>query len=138
MSYVISSSSSLSALLKQPIVLKPSNKPINIEITKSSSYAIGYDNPADGYENIIPALWVSGAAGWYEIRPARLYQTMYLEIREAITLYYEALFLHEEYREEYDQYKAKRKKKSKPSPTPSPPAPPTLGDVFFAVGFYDL
>jgi len=93
-------------------------KSANMEITASTRYAIGQD-PNSG-----AMLWVSGLAGWYEIRPAPEFETAYLEFCDAVVLYYEALVCHEE------ALKLKKKGRSKTPPDV------TLDDVFlhYAVG----
>ncbi|AEO63448.1 uncharacterized protein THITE_2108723 [Thermothielavioides terrestris NRRL 8126] len=81
-----------------------------IEIPYSDRYSIG-DGPL--------VLWVSGAAGWFEIRPSARYQAMYDQIREAITLYYAAFEVYDE----YNELRRARKKGQKLSP-------PTLDQIF--------
>ncbi|KAK3359688.1 hypothetical protein B0T25DRAFT_588478 [Lasiosphaeria hispida] len=105
-------------------LLKPNIKSASIEIKESTHYSMGYGDLA---------LWVSGEAGWFEIRPAPEYEAMYLEICEAITIYYEALDI-------YDKYeKACAPKKSKKKSKKPPPQPPTLDDIFiqYAIGAGD-
>ncbi|KAK3944171.1 hypothetical protein QBC46DRAFT_375569 [Diplogelasinospora grovesii] len=94
-------------------LVRPNVKSAYIEISRSERYSIGY-GPV--------TLWVSGAAGWFEIIPAPKYEAMYSQIQEAITLYYGVLDV-------YDQYlRACRKKQKKSKKTP---IPPTLDDIFF-------
>ncbi|KAL2152554.1 hypothetical protein VTH82DRAFT_5738 [Thermothelomyces myriococcoides] len=81
-----------------------------IEITHSDRYSIG-DGPL--------VLWVSGAAGWFEIRPSARYQPMYDQVREAITLYYSAFEVYEAYIRACGGKKKSRR-----------PPPPSLDDVF--------
>jgi len=82
----------------------------------SARYAIGY-GPA--------SLWVSGEAGWYEIRPSVKYEPMYNEILEAINLYYGIM----EVLEDHNQLVATRKRKrSKTLP------PLTIDQTLFNVG----
>lgn len=88
-----------------------------MEISDSDRYSIGYGELA---------LWVSGGAGWYEIRPAPAYEATYLEICEQITLYYEALNVYDDYEKQCGKGRKKKTKRS-------PPAPPSLEDVFFRV-----
>ncbi|KAK0626585.1 hypothetical protein B0T14DRAFT_510379 [Immersiella caudata] len=101
------------------LLIKPNMRTANIEIPASTRYAIGFLDHAQ--------IWVFGAAGWYEIRPAPEFEVKYLEICEAITLYYEALFVVEH----YNKKKAKKQKKSHREPTHE--------DIFFkyAVGAGD-
>jgi hypothetical protein len=84
-------------------VVRPSVKTGYIEIAPSSLYSIG-DGPL--------ALWVSGASGWFEIKPSAKYQRMYDEVVEAMTLYYSAFEVHHAY------MKACRRKGRKPPPPP--------------------
>ncbi|KAK3378515.1 hypothetical protein B0H63DRAFT_525738 [Podospora didyma] len=79
-------------------LVKATTKSTYIEISNSSSYSIGYDSLT---------LWVSGAAGWFEINPSPKYEAMFAEIREAITLYYEILNVYDA----YSQACAEKKKK---------------------------
>ncbi|KAK0651873.1 hypothetical protein B0T16DRAFT_404879 [Cercophora newfieldiana] len=99
-------------------LLKPNIKTANVEIPASLRYSIGYGDIA---------LWVSGTAGWYEVRPAPEYEEIYLQIYEAIMLYYEALNIIDEYRKR----KKRKPKKAGPEPTPD--------DVFlrYAIGAGD-
>lgn len=90
-------------LAKGVIVLKPNIKTASIEIPGSVRYAIGYGEIA---------IWVSGAAGWYEVRPAPEYEEIYLQMYEAIMLYYVALDVVDEY------LKAKKKRSRRREPTP--------------------
>lgn len=82
----------------------------HIEISHSERYSIG-DGPL--------VLWVSGPAGWFEIRPSPAYQRMYDQVREAITLYYSAF-------EVYESYVAACASKKKTRR----PRPPSLDDIF--------
>lgn len=95
-------------------LVKPMSKSISvpIEICQSERYSIGYDPLT---------LWVSGAAGWFEIVPSPKYEAMYSQIREAVTLYYEVLDVYDKH-----QNALRAKKKSKKSL-----AAPTLDDIFF-------
>ncbi|KAK0720085.1 hypothetical protein B0H67DRAFT_484222 [Lasiosphaeris hirsuta] len=108
-------------------LLKPNIKSASIEIKKSSRYSMGYGELA---------LWVSGEAGWFEIRPAPKYEAMYLEICEAITLYYEALDVYDKYEKECARKKRKKQGKSGKGALPQPP---TLDDIFlqYAIGAGD-
>lgn len=81
-----------------------------VEIPCSERYSIG-DGPV--------TLWVSGAAGWFEIRPSVRYEPMFTEIREAITLYYSALVVYEQY-----NTACRGKKKA------TRPSPPTFDNIF--------
>jgi len=99
-------------------VLKHSMKSTDIEIPESWKYAIG-----DGEVT----LWISGIAGWYEIRPAPEYEAKYLEVCEAIALYYEALYTEEKYLEACTSSKKKFRTK------PNLPPPLTIEDIFFRV-----
>lgn len=83
----------------------------HIEISQSQRYSFG-DGPL--------TLWVSGAAGWFEIRPSLQYQAMFGQIREAVTLYYGVLDVYEAYNSACG---AKKKAKR--------PPPPTLDQIFF-------
>jgi hypothetical protein len=91
-------------------VVKPSVKSAYIEISQSQRYSFG-DGPV--------TLWVSGAAGWFEIRPSLKYQPMFSQVREAITLYYGVFDVYETYIRACGG-----KKKSKR------PSPPTLDQIF--------
>ncbi|KAL2136390.1 hypothetical protein VTI74DRAFT_4034 [Chaetomium olivicolor] len=93
-----------------PNLVRPSLRSAYIEIPYSDRYSIG-DGPL--------VLWVSGAAGWFEIRPSARYQPMYDQVREAITLYYGAFEVYEDYANACGW-----KKKAKWPPQP------TLDDVF--------
>lgn len=93
-------------------VVKPSLRSAYIEIQYSTQYSVG-DGPI--------ALWVSGAAGWYELQPSVKYQPMYDRIREAMILYYSALEVYAEHAEEHA-----RKKKGSRLPQPD------LDEVFFS------
>jgi hypothetical protein len=84
-------------------VIRPSVRSGHIEITRSYLYSIG-DGPL--------ALWVSGVAGWFEIKPSAKYQRMYDQVVEAMTLYYSAFEVHEAY------IKACRRKGRRPSAPP--------------------
>ncbi|GAB1315041.1 hypothetical protein MFIFM68171_05251 [Madurella fahalii] len=93
-----------------PKLVKPNVKSAYIEISHSERYSIG-DGPI--------TLWISGLAGWFEIRPSLKYQPMYSQIREAITLYYGIFEAYEKYNKACGH-----KKKSKRPP------PPTLDEIF--------
>ncbi|KAL2016698.1 hypothetical protein VTK56DRAFT_3161 [Thermocarpiscus australiensis] len=93
-----------------PYLVRPSLKSAYIEIPHSDRYSIG-DGPL--------ALWVSGASGWFEIRPSLEYMPMYNQIREAITLYYGVFDVYEAY-----EKACGHKKKA------NWPKPPTLDQVF--------
>ncbi|KAH8887400.1 hypothetical protein GQ53DRAFT_827192 [Thozetella sp. PMI_491] len=115
---------------QEPLLVRANTRAAYVEIARSNRYAIGY-GPV--------SFWVSGAAGWYEIRPAPKYRVVYAEILEAITLYYEIMGASESYDGLVDAARSKRKgKKGKPPP------PLTIDDIFLqyaqAVGdgvFYD-
>jgi hypothetical protein len=91
-------------------VVRPNVKSAHIEIPHSDQYSIG-DRPL--------SLWVSGAAGWFEIRPSAQYQAMYDQVREATTLYYSAFDVYEGYNEACQGKKKQRR-----------PPPPRLDDIF--------
>ncbi len=91
-----------------------------IEIVASKRYAIGY-GPV--------SFWVSGDAGWYEIRPAPKYETMYSEILEAIVLYYEVMGACETHDEMVKSARTKRKGKG----GRTPPPPITIDQIFLQV-----
>ncbi|KAL2162625.1 hypothetical protein VTH06DRAFT_6461 [Thermothelomyces fergusii] len=91
-------------------LVRSSVRTARIEIPRSDRYSIG-DGPL--------VLWVSGAAGWFEIRPSARYQPMYEQVREAITLYYSAFEVYEAYAQAWGGKKKSRR-----------PPPPTLDDVF--------
>ncbi|KAK0727266.1 hypothetical protein B0T26DRAFT_640010 [Lasiosphaeria miniovina] len=95
-------------------LVKPINNSISvpIEICQSERYSIGYDPLT---------LWVSGAAGWFEIVPSPKYEAMYSQISEAVTLYYEVLDVYDKH-----QNTSRAKKKSRKSL-----AAPTLDDIYF-------
>ncbi|KAJ4302267.1 hypothetical protein N0V88_002404 [Collariella sp. IMI 366227] len=93
-------------------LVKPSLRSAYIEIQYSTQYSVG-DGPI--------ALWVSGAAGWYELQPSVKYQPMYDQILEAMTLYYSALEVYAGHAEEH----ARKKKGSRPPQ-------PDLDEVFFS------
>ncbi|KAK4151804.1 hypothetical protein C8A00DRAFT_45036 [Chaetomidium leptoderma] len=86
-------------------LVRPSVKSAYIEIAHSDRYSIG-----EGPLGVV--LWVSGAAGWFEIQPSVKYQPMYDQIREAITLYYSAFEVYEA----YNLAHGKKKKARRPSP----------------------
>jgi len=100
-------------------VIKSNTRSTYIEVSDSFRYAIGYG------EDMRPACWVSGKAGWYEIRPAPAYEAMYLEICEATMLYYEALGVYEDHQKQCGRGKQKSK--------PTHRAAPTLEYIFFRV-----
>ncbi|KAK3296892.1 uncharacterized protein B0H64DRAFT_113059 [Chaetomium fimeti] len=93
-----------------PNLVRSSVKTAYIEIPHSDRYSIG-DGPL--------VLWVSGAAGWFEIRPSIGYQKMYDQVREAITLYYSAFEIYEAYFEACASKKKARR-----------PRAPSLDDIF--------
>ncbi|KAH6641613.1 hypothetical protein F5144DRAFT_643045 [Chaetomium tenue] len=93
-----------------PNLVRSSVRTAHIEIPHSERYSIG-DGPL--------VLWVSGPAGWFEIRPSTTYQRMYDQVREAITLYYSAF-------EVYETYVAACASKKKTRR----PRPPSLDDIF--------
>ncbi|KAK3308042.1 uncharacterized protein B0T15DRAFT_508558 [Chaetomium strumarium] len=93
-----------------PYLVRSSVKSGYIEIPHSEEYSIS-DGPL--------AFWVTGASGFFEIRPSRIYQPMYDQMIEAITLYYSALEVYDEYEKQCGQ----KKKRNWPSP-------PTLDDIF--------
>ncbi|KAK0739832.1 hypothetical protein B0T21DRAFT_382779 [Apiosordaria backusii] len=93
-------------------VRNPGAKPIYIEVTDSTKYAIS-DGPF--------ALWVSGASGWLEIKPSRKYRAMYREVEEAADLYYRVLDVHEA----HNKLCKRSKKSGKRQPNPL-----TLDQVF--------
>ncbi|KAH6840812.1 hypothetical protein B0I37DRAFT_438240 [Chaetomium sp. MPI-CAGE-AT-0009] len=93
-----------------PNLVRSSVKTAYIEIPHSDRYSIG-DGPL--------VLWVSGAAGWFEIRPSPEYQQMYDQVREAITLYYSAFEVYEAYVGACANKKKARR-----------PRPPSLDDIF--------
>lgn len=97
------------------IVIKPNTKTAYLEISKSERYSIGYDPIA---------LWVSGAAGWYEIVPSPEYEAMYAEIQEAIKLYYSVMESYEAHNEMRDLQKKKKK---------TPPPAPEIEEILFDV-----
>ena len=99
-------------------MVNPKVRSALIEITGSVKYSIA-DNPT--------TLWVSGAAGWFEVRTAPEYMTVYLEIRQAIVLFYEAQDVYMSYQEEALK-KMGKKKAAKPQ------KPPPLDQIFFKVG----
>lgn len=85
-----------------------------MEVEGCTNYSIG-DGPV--------TLWVSGKAGWYEIRPSAEYQLVYNETIEAINLYYGILVA-------YDNHaKTRKKKKGKKLD------PPTIDELFFEYAF---
>ena len=96
-------------------VVKPNTKSAYLEISRSERYSIGY-NPI--------ALWVSGAAGWFEIVPSPEYEAMYSEIQEAITLYYSVMESYEVYNEARELQRKKKK---------SPPPAPGIEEILFDV-----
>lgn len=81
-----------------------------IEISHSDQYSIS-DEPV--------ALWVSGAAGWFEIRPSTKYWPIYSQVYSAIDFYYSAFVAYETYEE------ACRGK-----PKSQRPKPPTIDDIY--------
>ncbi|KAK4245850.1 hypothetical protein C7999DRAFT_15995 [Corynascus novoguineensis] len=93
-----------------PNLVRSNVKAAHIEIPHSERYSIG-DGPL--------VLWVSGAAGWFEIRPSSRYQPMYDQVREAITLYYSAFEVYEAYVRVYGNKKKSRR-----------PPPPSLDEIF--------
>lgn len=96
-------------------MVKPGVRSAYIEITHSDQYSIGDRLPGP---NPI-GLWVSGAAGWFEIRPSVKYQPSYHQVEEAIKLYYSAYEAYEEY-----NLACRGKKKAQR------PKPPTLDQIF--------
>ncbi|KAK0664440.1 hypothetical protein QBC41DRAFT_233908 [Cercophora samala] len=90
-------------------VKSPGAKGVYLEVTGSTKYSFS-DGPF--------ALWVSGASGWFEIKPSRKYLPMYREVAEAVTLYYRILDVHEAH--------AKRCKKAGRRQTP----PLSLDQIF--------
>ncbi|KAK3897556.1 hypothetical protein C8A05DRAFT_38890 [Staphylotrichum tortipilum] len=81
-----------------------------IEISHSDQYSIS-DEPV--------ALWVSGAAGWFEIKPSTKYWPVYSQVHSAIDLYYSAYVAYETYNEACEgKPKAQR------------PKPPTFDDIY--------
>jgi hypothetical protein len=104
-------------------VIRPNLKSAYIEIQKSLSYSIGYGP--------YPVVWISGAAGWFEISPAPRYRKIYDEMCDAVTLYYKVMDAYEPYNKaklDYETATAKRRRKMKP------PGPVTLDQVFLKVG----
>ncbi|AEO56936.1 hypothetical protein MYCTH_2302469 [Thermothelomyces thermophilus ATCC 42464] len=93
-----------------PNLVRSSVRAAYIEIPRSDRYSIG-DGPL--------VLWVSGAAGWFEIRPSARYLPMYEQVREAITLYYSAFEVYEAYAQACGGKKKSRR-----------PPPPSLDEVF--------
>lgn len=92
---------------------RPYNRATWIEISRSERYSIGYDPNT---------LWVSGVSGWFEIIPSRKYETMYSQVMEAITLYYEIMGLYEEHKRLLKKTDKKKRKGVKPPP---------LDEIFF-------
>ncbi|KAK1829642.1 hypothetical protein QBC39DRAFT_356086 [Podospora conica] len=105
-------------------LVNPKVRSAYIEITGSDKYSIGYDPST---------LWVAGATGWFEIRPAPQYEAMYLEILQAMVLFFEVQNIYMPYQEALNGLKGAKKRALKK------PAPPTLDEVFFgyAVGVGD-
>ncbi|KAK4172462.1 hypothetical protein QBC36DRAFT_314808 [Triangularia setosa] len=93
-------------------VRNPGAKGVYLEVTDSTKYSFS-DGPF--------ALWVSGASGWFEIKPSRKYLPMYREVEEAVDLYYRVLDVHEAHN--------KLSKRSKKSGKKQPP-PLTLDQIF--------
>ena len=91
-------------------VVRPSVKFAYIEIVHSDRYSFG-DGPV--------TLWVSGASGWFEIRPSLKYQAMYNQVREAVTLYYGVFDAYEDHSKLCDGRKKSRM-----------PKPPSLDQIF--------
>ncbi len=91
-------------------MLRPGLESASIEIPLSDHYSIG-DGPV--------TLWVSGASGWFEIRPSAQYQAMYDQVREAIVVYYCAFVAYEEHNKACLGKKKARK-----------PPPPTFDDIY--------
>ena len=84
-------------------VTRRCTEPVPIEITGSAQYSFG-DHPV--------CLWVSGASGWFEIKPSRLFEPIYREIHEAVTLYYGVF-------DAYNNHFAEGSKKKGRRPQPS-------------------
>ncbi|KAK4464811.1 hypothetical protein QBC42DRAFT_36679 [Cladorrhinum samala] len=91
-------------------LVRQNQKTAYIEVEGCTNYSIG-DGPV--------TLWVSGKAGWYEIRPSAEYQPVYDEAIEAINLYYGILVA-------YDNHAKTRKRKKGKKPDP-----PTMDELFF-------
>ncbi len=81
-----------------------------IEISHSDQYSIS-DEPV--------ALWVSGAAGWFEIRPSTKYWPIYSQVHSAIDLYYSAFVAYETWNEACEG-----------RPKSQRPKPPTFDDIY--------
>jgi hypothetical protein len=64
------------------IVLKKSTKPIDLEVRKVTRFS--YGELTDGEF----AIWAEGNAGWFEIRPAPHYTSIYEDMLEAVQLLY--------------------------------------------------
>ncbi|KAK3326319.1 hypothetical protein B0H66DRAFT_617285 [Apodospora peruviana] len=94
-------------------LIKPNKRVAHIEISRSERYSIGY---------LPNTLWVSGAAGWFEILPAPEYESTYREVQEAIALYYGILDAYEPYDKALKKNMRKKKK---------PPVQPSLDEIFF-------
>jgi len=79
---------SLIVLFASPrAVVRPTTKPVYIQIRNSPRYCIG-DEPQ-------PVVWVEGDAGWYEIQPHADYAAIYEKSCEGIRLYYIIMALYE-------------------------------------------
>jgi len=99
-------------------VVNPKVRSASIEITGSIKYSLGY-NPC--------TLWVSGAAGWFEIRPAPQYEAVYLDILQALILFFEVQEVYLPYQAALNDLKGAKKRALKK------PTAPTLDEVFFRV-----
>jgi len=92
-------------------VLDPEVTSGYIEITNSTLYSISY-GPL--------AVWVSGERGWFElVSPSPQFAEIHMQIREAVTLYYEILEVFEDLEDDLEDYhaapKQKRKRMQKPT-----------------------
>jgi hypothetical protein len=86
--------------LTRTVINRP-YKPIDIEIRNVTRYS--YGEMTDG-EFVI---WAQGQAGWFEIRPATSYKSMYADMVQAVALLYFVTDIQNE----------PRKKGAAPSPT---------------------
>jgi len=86
-----------------------------VEISISVRYSIGYGPDA--------CIWVSGDAGWYLVQPHSTYATVFKDICDAITFYYEIMLQYEI----LGGHKASKSRKKVWAATP-------IGEIFFRVG----
>jgi hypothetical protein len=63
-------------------VVKKPFRPVDIEICDVTKYSYGQNEDGE------VTLWALGAAGWFEIRPARSYNEVFLDMCQAVKVFY--------------------------------------------------